>query len=55
VGEVPLWYSLIRAAQYLGVAPWELDEQPVMWQLMALSGEKAEIDVAKARAERRKH
>lgn len=33
------WYRLIRAAKYLGVAPWDLARQSVAWMNMALSAE----------------
>jgi hypothetical protein len=33
---------LIRAARYLGVAPWELIDRPLAWQEMALAAESAE-------------
>jgi hypothetical protein len=39
---MPEWYPLIRAARYLGVAPWELQAQPIAWQDMALMAENAE-------------
>lgn len=31
MAEIPGWYRLIRAAKYLGVAPWELLERPDSW------------------------
>lgn len=33
---MPEWYPLIKAARYLGVAPWELLEQPAIWVDWAL-------------------
>lgn len=39
---MPEWYPLIRAARYLGVAPWELQAQPIAWQEWALMAENAE-------------
>jgi hypothetical protein len=36
MGEIPDWYSHLSAAKYLGVAPWELGEQPVFWRNAAL-------------------
>jgi hypothetical protein len=39
---MPGWYPLIRAAKYLGVAPWELIEQSVIWQKWAIEAEGAE-------------
>ena len=44
MGEPPDWYIHIRAARYLGVAPWELSEQPVFWRAAALAAESAEND-----------
>jgi len=32
----------MRAARYLGVAPWDLYEQPVYWQRWAIEAESAE-------------
>ena len=42
MGEVPLWYALIQAARYLGVAPWDLAERSVWWMNIALAAQKAE-------------
>jgi hypothetical protein len=39
---MPDWYPLIRAARYLGVAPWELQAQPIAWQDWALMVENAD-------------
>lgn len=33
---------MIRAARYLGVAPWELAKQSVYWRNLALAFEAAE-------------
>jgi len=33
---------LIRAARYLGVAPWDLAKQPIFWKYAALAAESAE-------------
>jgi hypothetical protein len=43
MGEAPDWYSHIRAARYLGVAPWELSEAPAFWRAAALEAESAEF------------
>jgi hypothetical protein len=43
MGSCPHWYGLIRAAKYLGVAPWDLAAQPVTWMDWALAAEQAEI------------
>lgn len=42
MGELPAWYTLLRAARYLGVAPWELAAQPVIWARWAWAAESAE-------------
>lgn len=39
---MPDYYPLIRAARYLGVAPWELLRQPRVWQEWAHICEAAE-------------
>jgi hypothetical protein len=39
---VPEWYSLIRAARYLGVPPWDLAMKPIWWMHVALAAEAAE-------------
>lgn len=46
MGELPGWYRLLRAARWLGVAPWELAQQPETWLHWAVAAENAE---AKAR------
>ena len=45
------WYVLMRAARYLGVAPWELLDQPVYWQHKAIESERIDAEVEEARAE----
>lgn len=42
MGECPSWYRLIRAAKYLGVAPWDLAERPLTWVNMAEHAQDAE-------------
>jgi hypothetical protein len=42
MGALPDWYTLLRAARYLQVAPWELLAQPQVWQEWALTAESAE-------------
>jgi hypothetical protein len=37
-----MWYSLIKAARYLGVPPWDLARKPVWWMQIALAAESAE-------------
>ncbi len=39
---MPEWYSLIRAARYLHVPPWELAQQHAAWMNMALLAQAAE-------------
>lgn len=39
---MPYWYPLIRAAKYLGVAPWELLQQHPRWYYQALAADRAE-------------
>ena len=45
------WYVLIRAARYLGVAPWDLMEQSIFWYHKALESEGIDAEVEQARAE----
>lgn len=42
MGDAPDWYWLVRAARYLGVAPWELLERPPIWIELALAAFAAE-------------
>jgi len=54
--RAPDWYALLRAARYLGVAPWNLLKQNVAWVYMALAAERAEKEAEAelhARADRR--
>lgn len=44
MGACPEWYPLLRAARYLGVAPWELLERPRVWVDWAGTAEAAELD-----------
>lgn len=53
MGELPSWYLLLRAARYLGVAPWELADQPVVWARWAWAAESAEATAHKNQTERR--
>jgi len=39
---IPDWSPLLRAARYLGVAPWELAQQPEEWTRWAMLAETAE-------------
>jgi hypothetical protein len=49
---VPEWFRLLRAARYLGVAPWELLRQPLYWQEWALTAESVEAEVERIMLER---
>lgn len=49
MGEVPVWYSLLSAARYLGVPPWELARKPVWWMNIALAAQSAENTKSKAK------
>jgi hypothetical protein len=51
MGECPDWYAIIRAAQYLGVPPWELMKQPIFWRIKALSAMSAEESARKQKEE----
>ncbi len=51
-GEAPEWYTVMRAAKYLGVAPWELLEQNVGWTNAALVAMDAEAKAARDRERR---
>lgn len=42
LGEMPDWYPLLRAARYLGVPPWELENVWIGWLDRALMAEAAE-------------
>ena len=48
IGECPDWYPILRAARYLGVPPWVLMEQPIVWQHWALIAAAAEEESAAA-------
>lgn len=42
MGSVPLWYRLIKAAQYLQVPVWDLEVQPFYWVKRAEDAADAE-------------
>lgn len=46
---LPDWYVLVRAARYLGVAPWDLYEQPLYWQKWAQTAQNAENEAENER------
>lgn len=50
MGSVPNWYRLLKAAQYLGVAPWHLQRQPLAWVHMAEAAQAAEAHAQAMRA-----
>ena len=52
MGAPPDWYGLIQSAKYLGVAPWVLLEQPVIWREWAYLANKAETEAEKQREAR---
>jgi hypothetical protein len=52
MGSCPDWYLLLRAARYLGVAPWDLSERPQAWMEWALESENAELSAENERAKR---
>jgi len=43
-GKCPEDYNLFKAAQWLGVAPWELLEQSIWWKERAIKFMNAEVD-----------
>lgn len=45
IGQPPVWYLTIRAARYLGVPPWDLEEMPLVWQYRALVAQSIEAEV----------
>ena len=51
-GDLPDWYMLLRAARYLGVAPWDLAAQPAHWFQWALQAERAEVEARTKKAKR---
>ena len=44
MGHLPPWYRTVRAARYLGVAPWDLLDRPdsYEWEQAALIAEQGE-------------
>jgi hypothetical protein len=51
VGYVPDWYYLVRAADRLHCTPWELLEQSIYWQDIALKAISAEVAGEQIRAQ----
>lgn len=44
MGAMSEWFLVIKAAKYLGVAPWVLEQQHPKWYYRALAAERAEIE-----------
>jgi len=55
MGYVPDWYYLIRAADRLHCTPWELLEQSIYWQDIAVKAISAENRGVDIKAQRNKH
>jgi hypothetical protein len=49
IAYYPESYPLVQAAKYLGVAPWELLEQPIFWRNQALLFMTAEAQAQEQR------
>lgn len=54
-GSYPAEYRLIRAARYLGVAPWELAAQCDAWVNWAICFEQAEFKAERIAEKIAKH
>lgn len=58
LGALPDWYPVIKAAQYLQVAPWDLMRQPKAWITWAhqaqAAEQQAEAEVRKQEERRQK-
>ncbi len=54
MGACPDWYNTMKAAQYLGVAPWDLMEQSIWWQEKAIIAMNAEAEADEIRAQHRR-
>lgn len=50
MGEAPTWYRVLKAAQYLRVAPWVLAAQPLYWLEVAEHAQAAEAHAEKMNA-----
>ena len=56
MGYVPREYSNMRAARYLGVPPWDLEQQSSYWTEHALAFEEIEVAAQrKAREKKERH
>ena len=47
MGKCPEDYILVKAAQWLGVAPWDLMEQSIWWQERIIMFMNAEAEAQK--------
>jgi hypothetical protein len=54
MGEVPTWYRVVKAAQFLGTSPWDLSKQPLTWLFVAEEAQSAEAHAEKMHEKRRK-
>jgi len=54
MGRCPEDYHLVKAAQWLGVAPWELMEQSIWWRDRAIMFMNAEAEAAKIKEAHRR-
>lgn len=52
MGAVPDWYGLLKSAQYLKVAPWDLLDQPIIWREWAAMAQNAEAEARKQKDQR---
>lgn len=52
MGDAPEWWLILKAARYLGVAPWDLLDQPRVWFALALEAESTDIAQHNAQVER---
>jgi hypothetical protein len=50
--HLPEWYMVLRAAKYLGVAPWELERKSILWYYQAIDAMNAEAFVENERVRR---
>lgn len=54
MGYIPQEYRLFRAARYLNVAPWDLEQMSVRWMSAALAFESIEAEAEAKRHERQR-
>jgi hypothetical protein len=55
MGQVPMWYRVIRASRYLGTAPWDLAKAPLFWLQAAEQAQTAEASAEQMREQRKKN